>query len=95
MKTILITLTASLLLGALALPLVTAEGACERADALGSGEAIRHPWKSDAYIFFDVSQPDKLGEWTELNRAPGLQTVACFQFGAFMYGMDDHQAVLG
>lgn len=88
MKTIMITLTASLFLGLLAVPMVTAsEQTCGRADEAGA-LVFEVPGQRGNYLFLDVTQPDKLGHWTELNGATGLQTIACMRFGVIRYTPD-------
>lgn len=93
MKTWTIMLTAGFVLAAI--PFVTAEESCSRASAT---QAMAHPdpAKKDSYIFFDVSEREKLGEWTESNDARGLQTVACFAASGFAkYGPDRQVRILG
>jgi len=90
MKTMTIALAASMLL--VAVPFVTAEESCGRA---GATEAIPHPGKAETYLFLDLTQPEKVGEWVESNRSGGLQTVDCFKFGTWRYGPDTKVAVLG
>lgn len=85
MKTIIILLSATLLV--VALPLATAEEACQRA---GVTEAIDHPTQDDRYIYIDLTKPDRVGEWLETNTARGLQTVACFKFGVLKWRADTH-----
>lgn len=73
MKTLTIALTASLV--AVALPFVSAEEPCGKAGLL---EAIDHPTqRGQRYYFLDVTKAAKVGEWAELNRAEGLQTMSC------------------
>lgn len=89
MKTMTILLSAGLLVALL--PLATAEEACGRA---GTTEAIKHPTRDDAYIYIDATNPSRLGEWVESNRAPGLQTIACVKFGIQHFRADTHTAGL-
>lgn len=89
MKTWTIMLTAGLVLAAL--PLVTAETPCSRA---GSTEAIGYPGEPERYLFLDLTQPSKVGEWIEKNKSPGLQTMPCFSAsGALKWGKDTHVPV--
>lgn len=93
MKTWKILLTASALAAVIAVPLVNAEQPCSRAE-LADG-AIAHPTKSNAYLYLGPD-PAKLGEWTEWNGRPGLQTVNCVSAtGAVRYAMDLHFALVG
>ncbi|HET6406010.1 MAG TPA: hypothetical protein VFH78_15325 [Candidatus Thermoplasmatota archaeon] len=78
---------------AVSIPLVTAEAACSRA---GITEAVAHPTKAQTYIFFDITQPEKVGEWVEWNKSPGLQTVNCVSAsGSIRWGPDHQMNVLG
>lgn len=93
MKTWTIMLTAGFVLAAI--PFVTAEESCTRADAT---QAIAHPdpAKKNSYIFFDITQPQKVGEWVESNGAGGLQTMICFTAtGRPRYAADTQAPLLG
>lgn len=52
-------------------------------------EGIAHPLKERTYLFLDASKgADKVGEWTERNGAPGLQTTKCFHLGVYRLSAD-------
>lgn len=91
-KLMLLLVTSSMFVTA-GLPLATAEEPCSRA---GSTEAIAHPTRKDAYIYLDLTHPDKIGEWVETNGALGLQTVTCFAFSTVLrYRADVKTDILG
>lgn len=91
MKTWTVALTAGLLVGSL--PFATAEEPCTRA---GPTEAMDVPGKPGSYLFFDMTQAAKVGEWSEKNDATGLQTVKClFRSGATRLHADAKVPILG
>lgn len=93
MKTWTILLTVGAVASVVAIPLVTAESACTRA---GLTEAMSHPAKPGSYIFFDLTQPGKVGEWIERNGSEGLQTMPCMaQSGSLKWGRDTQVPLLG
>lgn len=95
MKTWTILLTVGAVASVVAIPFVTAEEGCSRADDLVHG-AYRHPTKENTYVFFDATQADKLGEWTESNGRSGLQTVNCLAAtGSVRYAKDTQVEILG
>lgn len=88
MKGLYIVITASVLVASL--PLAGAETfACYREPPQ---EGLVHPLLAGRYLFVDVTQPEKLGEWTERNQRPGLQTEDCGS--PQVYYQKDQQALV-
>lgn len=95
MKPMTILLAASLL--TLALPVALADETGDCPQPIEMEQYIEDPTRPGKYFFIDVTDPqaaNRLGEWTESNPLPGLQTQACFEFGMFVYGADTHSAIL-
>lgn len=73
MKSLYVTLTASLLLASLPMSLAT-HSDCARHPA---EEGFAHPLTKGRYLFIDPARPEKTGEWSDSNKVGGLQTSAC------------------
>lgn len=84
MKSLYVTLTASLLLASLPMSLATHSG-CESHPA---EEGIAHPLSKGRYLFVDPTRPEKTGEWTDTNRVGGLQTSSCVVGSTTAYRAD-------
>lgn len=90
MKSLPILLTASFLLAAL--PLAGAETTECRIHPPRE-ETFTHPLTAGRYLKIDVSAPEKLGEWVEMNDRAGLQTEDCGTTFKF-YSKDARSLVL-
>lgn len=91
MKTFTIALAASMLFVAMPLASASLDTECPPHAATSY---IEHPVDEGRYLWIDAREPNKLGEWTENNRIPGLQTAACFYLGVHRFAADKHLAVL-
>lgn len=91
MKTFTIALAASMLFVAMPLASASVDDECPPAAATSY---VKHPLQEGRYLWIDPREPNKLGEWTENNRIPGLQTAACFYLGVHRYGADKQMVVL-
>lgn len=90
MKTIIAMLIASIMLAGT--PYALAAHRCDHDGA--PSEGIDFPARPGHYLFVDLTQPDKVGEWIEHNGHAGLQTRACFAMGSYRFAADDKVPVL-
>ena len=82
MKSIAIVLAASFLAVVAAPSALAADDCASEAQT----DYIVSPFDDEkrTYLFINPTVPNKLGEWSEANENPGLQTEACFQSGVLI-----------
>lgn len=90
MKTISFALAGALLV-AVAPFALAAEQTCNETAAT---DYIEHPMQKGSYLFIDATEPNKIGQWSEKNAKPGLQTEKCYRAGILRYNPDVKLAIL-